>query len=45
MTVTASSELAPMAKVLVKARGRNIRPSCACSANTGRKLTVTTSSE
>ena len=36
---------AAIAKVLVNARGLNIRPSCPCSVKTGRKLTVMISSD
>ena len=39
-TVTASSDAAAMAKVFVNASGRNIRPSCASSKNTGRNDTM-----
>ena len=42
-SVTDRSAAAAMAKVLVKASGPNIRPSCASSVKIGRKETVMTS--
>ena len=44
-SVTARIAAEAIAKVFVKASGRNIRPSTCSSVNTGRKLTVTMRSE
>src|SRR5258708_1319082 len=44
-SVMASKDENPTARVLVHASGRNIRPSCASSKNTGKKETTMIKSE
>ena len=43
--VMARTEEKPTARVLVQARGRNMRPSCDSSKKTGRKETTMITSE